>query len=59
LFCHHERKGSRVGRPTGFDAAAYKGRAAVEQSFSLFKEWRGIATCVGKLALTYWAGSIL
>ncbi|MCU1531201.1 MAG: transposase [Arthrobacter sp.] len=47
------------GRPVSFDAEANKGRAAVEQSFSLFKQWRGIATRFDKLALTYRAGIAL
>lgn len=39
-----------------FDSETYKGRNTVERSFSLFKQWRGIATRYDKLALTYGAG---
>lgn len=53
------RKGSRGGRPVDFDREAYKGRSVVEQSFSLFKQWRSIATRYDKLAITYRAGVAL
>lgn len=53
------RKGSRGGRPVDFDSEAYKGRSVVEQSFSLFKQWRSIATRYDKLAITYRAGVAL
>ena len=56
---NRKRRGSRGGRPPRFDAEAYKGRAAVEQSFNLFKQWRGIATRYDKLAQTYRAGIAL
>lgn len=39
-----QRRGSRGGRPPGFDAVAYKGRNVVERSFALAKQWRGLAT---------------
>ena len=35
-IANRKRKGSRGGRPVGFDAEAYKGRAVVEQSFNIF-----------------------
>jgi putative transposase len=53
---HRKRRGSRGGRPVNFDSETYKGRNTVERSFSLFKQWRGIATRYDKLALTYRAG---
>ena len=56
---HRKRRGSRGGRPVNFDAETYKGRNTVERSFSLFKQWRGIATRYDKLALTYRAGVVL
>jgi transposase len=56
---HRKRRGSRGGRPVNFDAETYKGRKAVERSFSLFKQRRGIATRYDKLALTYRAGVVL
>lgn len=56
---HRKRRGSRGGRPVNFDSETYKGRNTVERSFSLFKQWRGIATRYDKLALTYRAGVVL
>jgi transposase len=56
---NRKRKGSRGGRPVDFDSEAYKGRSVVEQSFSLFKQWRSIATRYDKLAITYRAGVAL
>lgn len=54
-----KRKGSKGGRPPGFDAEAYKDRNVVERSFALVKQWRGIATRYDKLAITYRAGAVL
>lgn len=48
-----QRRGSRGGRPPGFDVVAHKGRNVVERSFALAKQWRGLATRYDKLALTY------
>jgi transposase len=56
---HRKRRGSRGGRPVNFDSETYKGRNTVERSFSLFKQWRAIATRYDKLALTYRAGVVL
>lgn len=56
-IANRKRRGSRCGRPVNFDAGAYKGRAAVEQSFNFFKQWRGIATWYDNFALTYRAAS--
>lgn len=56
---HRKRRGSRGGRPVNFDSNIYKGRNTVERSFSLFKQWRAIATRYDKLALTYRAGDVL
>jgi transposase len=58
-IANRKRRGSRGGRPVDFDTEVYKGRAAVEQSFNLFKQWRGIATRYDKLAITYRAGVAL
>ena len=41
---NRKRKGSPGVGPVGFDAEVCKGRAAMEQSFSLLKQWRGMAT---------------
>ena len=54
-----KRKGSKGGRPPGFDVDAYKDRNVVERSFALVKQWRGIATRYDKLAITYRAGAVL
>lgn len=48
-----KRRGSRGGRPPGFDADAYRDRNVVERSFALAKQWRGLATRYDKLAITY------
>lgn len=53
------RKGSDGGRPPAFDADIYKGRNVVERSFSLSKQWRGLATRYDKLAITYRAAAVL
>lgn len=50
------RRGSRGGRPFGFDADAYRGRNVIERFFALANQWRGIATRIDKLAITYGAG---
>ena len=54
-----KRRGSKGGRPHGFDAEAYKGRNVVERSFNKAKQWRGLATRYDKLAITYRAGLTL
>lgn len=54
-----KRKGSRGGRPPAFDAQTYKGRNVVECSFSITKQWRGLATRYDKLAITYRAAAVL
>ena len=56
---HRKRRGSCGGRPVNFDSETYKRRNTVERSFSLLKQWRGIATRYDKLALTYRAGVVL
>ena len=54
-----KRKGSRGGRPPGFDAEAYKGRNVIERAFNLMKQWRGLATRYDQLAVTYRAGAMI
>ena len=49
-------KGSRGGRPPGFDADAYSLRNAVERGYARLKQWRGIATRYDKHALTFLGG---
>jgi transposase len=41
---HRKRRGSRGGRPPGFDADDYRGRNVIERRFCDFKQWRGLAT---------------
>ena len=54
-----KRRGSTGGRPPAFDAEKYKSRNVVERSFSLTKQWRGLATRYDKLAITYRAAAVL
>lgn len=54
-----ERRGSRGGRPPTFDAAAYRGRNAVERVFARLEHWRPIATRYDKHARTYRPGLVL
>jgi transposase len=56
---HRKRCGSAGGRPPAFDAEDYKGRNVIERGFNLTKQWRGLATCYDKLALTYRGGAAL
>lgn len=53
------RRGSRGGRPRGFDAAAYRGRNVVERCFNKLKQWRGLAMRSDKYARNYHAGICL
>jgi|SRR6516164_1719692 transposase len=56
---HRRRRGSRGGRPVGFDAQKYKNRNVIERSFNTIKNWRGLATRYDKLAVTYRAAAVL
>lgn len=56
---HRANKGSRGGRPVGFDARDYKNRNVVERAFNHFKNWRGLATRYDKHALVYRGGVVL
>jgi transposase len=38
------RRGSRNGRPPGFDATDYRNRNVIERRFGHLKQWRGLAT---------------
>ena len=53
---HRKTKGSRGGRPPGFDAQDYKLRNAVERGYARLKQWRAIATRYDKHALTFLGG---
>ncbi len=50
---HRARRGSRGGRPPGFDPVAYRGRNVIERCFNQLKQWRGLATRYDKHARTY------
>jgi len=56
---HRRARGSRGGRPPGFDPDAYKRRNVIERSFNALKQWRGLATRYDKLAITYRGGVVL
>ncbi|MFM9612333.1 IS5 family transposase [Streptomyces niveiscabiei] len=52
---NRRRRGSRGGRPPGFDADAYKQRNSVERCINRLKQWRGLAMRTDKLAIAYQA----
>lgn len=56
---HRLRRGSRGGRPPGFDPVDYRNRNVVERRFSHLKQWRGLATRYDKLAVVYRAAAVL
>ena len=56
---HRLKRGSRGGRPPGFDRQDYRGRNVVERSFCDAKQWRGIATRYDKLSVVYRGGAVL
>ena len=56
---HRKNRGSRGGRPVGFDASDYKNRNVIERAFNQLKNWRGIATRYDKHALVYRGGVVL
>lgn len=56
---HRKRRGSRGGRPVGYDVEDYKGRNVVERFFNRMKNWRGLASRYDKHALVYRGGVVL
>jgi putative transposase len=56
---HRTRRGSRGGRPAGFDARDYKNRNVVERCFNQIKAWRGLATRYDKHALVFRGAVVL
>jgi transposase len=56
---HRRNRGSRGGRPVGYDTQDYKNRNVVERAFNHLKNWRGLATRYDKHALVYRGGVVL
>lgn len=56
---HRLHRGSRGGRPPGFDTADYRNRNVIERRFCHLKQWRGLATRYDKLATVYRAAAVL
>ncbi|MFB9398776.1 IS5 family transposase, partial [Streptomyces echinatus] len=50
---HRHARGSRGGRPTGFDRERYKKRNTVERAINRLKAFRAVATRYEKRAYTY------
>ena len=58
-IARRKAKGSKGGRPPGFDAEVYKLRNTVERAMNRLKQWRGLATRYDKYATTYRGGITL
>ena len=58
-IARRKAKGSKGGRPPGFNSETYKQRNTIERSFSRVKQWRGLATRYDKYAVTYLGGFTL
>ena len=56
---HRKNKGSRGGRPVGYDIEDYKNRNVIERAFNAVKNWRGLATRYDKHAVVYRGGLVL
>ena len=50
---HRRRRGSRGGRPIGYDRTAYRRRNVIERTFDRLKAWRGLATRYDKHATVF------
>lgn len=50
---HRKNRGSRGGRPTGFDSERYKKRNTVERTINRLKGFRAVATRYEKRAYVY------
>ena len=56
---HRKRRGSRGGRPVGYDHDDYRGHNVIERRFCHLKQWRGLATRYDKHATNYRAAVVL
>jgi transposase len=56
---HRHRRGSRGGRPVGYDRTAYRRRNVIERAFNQLKAWRGIATRYDKHATVFHGAVVL
>ena len=54
-----KRRGTRGGRPVGYNVEDYKNRNVVERFFNRMKNWRGLASRYDKHALVYRGGVVL
>jgi transposase len=50
---HRQRRGSKGGRPTGFDSKTYKRRNEVERTINRLKNFRAVATRYDKRAYVF------
>ncbi len=50
---HRRRRGSRGGRPIGYDRTAHRRRNVIERTFNRLKAWRGLATRYDKHATVF------
>jgi transposase len=50
---HRRNRGSRGGRPVGYDRTAYRRRNVIERAFNRLKSWRGLATRYDKHATVF------
>ncbi|MGW6576311.1 IS5 family transposase [Streptomyces sp. NPDC054945] len=56
---NRKRKGRSGGRPRTLDTETYKRRNVVDRSFSLLKQWRGLATRYDKVAIVHRSAAVL
>ncbi len=56
---HRRNRGSRCGRPVGYNIEDYKNRNVVERFFNRKESWRGSASRFDKHAVVYRGGVVL
>ncbi len=56
---HRRKRGSRGGRPIGYDRTVYRRRNVIERAFNRLKAWRGIATRYDKHATVFHGAVVL